>query len=56
MRLAGFEPAFPASERPQTHALDGAATGICYTMLLSMLTYLVFGRCKVSYVLTDNEI
>ena len=24
----GFEPAVPASERPQTHALDGAATGI----------------------------
>ena len=28
MLLAGFEPAIPASERPQTHALDGAATGI----------------------------
>jgi len=26
---AGFKPAFPASERPQTHALDRAATGIC---------------------------
>jgi hypothetical protein len=25
---AGFEPAIPASERPQTDALDGAATGI----------------------------
>jgi hypothetical protein len=25
---AGFEPTIPASERPQTHALDGAATGI----------------------------
>jgi hypothetical protein len=24
----GFEPAIPASERPQTHALDGAAIGI----------------------------
>ena len=23
----GFEPAIPASERPQTHALDRAATG-----------------------------
>jgi len=23
---AGFEPAFPASERPQTHALDSTAT------------------------------
>ena len=25
--LAGFEPTIPASERPQTHALDSAATG-----------------------------
>jgi hypothetical protein len=25
---AGFEPAIPASERPQTHALDRAATAI----------------------------
>ena len=25
---AGFEPTIPASERPQTHALDPAATGI----------------------------
>ena len=28
MPLAAFEPATPASERPQTHALDHAATGI----------------------------
>jgi hypothetical protein len=28
MSLAGFEPAIPARERPQTHALDRAATGI----------------------------
>jgi hypothetical protein len=28
MRPAGFEPATPASERPHTHALDRAATGI----------------------------
>ena len=28
MRLAGFETAIPASERPQTHDLDRAATGI----------------------------
>jgi hypothetical protein len=27
---AGFEPAIPESERPQTHALDRAATGIGY--------------------------
>jgi hypothetical protein len=28
MPLAGFEPAIPASERPQTHTLDRAAAGI----------------------------
>ena len=28
MPPAGFEPAIPASERPQTHALDRTATGI----------------------------
>jgi hypothetical protein len=28
MTPAEFEPAIPASERPQTHALDSAAAGI----------------------------
>jgi hypothetical protein len=28
MRPVGFEPMIPASERPQTYALDRAATGI----------------------------
>ena len=28
MSPVGFEPAIPASERPQTHALDRTATGI----------------------------
>jgi len=28
MLSAGFEHVIPASERPQTHALDRAATGI----------------------------
>jgi hypothetical protein len=28
MLPAGFEPLIPVNERPQTHALDGAATGI----------------------------
>jgi hypothetical protein len=28
MYPAGFEPAIPAGERPQTHALDRAVTGI----------------------------
>jgi hypothetical protein len=28
----GFEPAIPASERPQTHSLDRAATGTGFTL------------------------
>jgi hypothetical protein len=28
MHPAGFEPAIPARERPQTHSLDRAAIGI----------------------------
>jgi len=28
MAPAGFQPAIPAGERPQTHFLDRAATGI----------------------------
>ena len=34
MLLAGFEPAIPASERPQTEALDRAATGIGTLMVM----------------------
>jgi hypothetical protein len=30
MSTAAFEPTIPISERPQTHALDRAATGIGY--------------------------
>ena len=34
MYSAGFEPAIPASERPQTNALDRAATGIVTCLLV----------------------
>jgi len=34
MLPAAFEPAVPASERPQTHALSRAATGTVYAELL----------------------
>jgi hypothetical protein len=34
MLPAGFEPTIPANERPQTHALDRAATGIGYLKLI----------------------
>jgi hypothetical protein len=35
MPPAVFEPAIPASERPQTHALDSAATGISDVSIVS---------------------
>jgi hypothetical protein len=38
MPSVGFEPAIPASERPQTHALDRTATGI--GLLIITLKYL----------------
>jgi hypothetical protein len=33
MPSAGFEPATPATKRPQTYALDRAATGIDFVLL-----------------------
>jgi len=38
MPPAGFQPAIPASERPQTHALDRAATGIGSVSYSTMAT------------------
>jgi hypothetical protein len=35
MPSAGFEPAIPASERPQTYTLDGVAIGISLKVALS---------------------
>jgi hypothetical protein len=44
MLPAGFEPAIPASERPQTHALASAATGIgTSNLLLSNIHYITPG-------------
>ena len=42
MPPAGFEPAIPASERPHTHALGRAATGIGYCTLLRFI-YCFYG-------------
>ena len=43
MPLAGFEPAIPASERPQTHALDRAATWIGDSAFVKIIYILRFG-------------
>jgi len=43
MPPAGFEPAIPANEWPQTHDLERAATGIGLLLLLLLLIHkLVF--------------
>jgi hypothetical protein len=39
---AGFEPAIPASELPQIHALDSAATGIGYPKFTNVLFIVQF--------------
>jgi len=38
----GFEPAIPASKRPQAHALDRAATAIVYTLAYFLILLLIF--------------
>jgi hypothetical protein len=46
MPPVGLEPAIPASERPQTHALDRAATGIApsngYDNLQRVALYILY--------------
>jgi hypothetical protein len=39
MPRAGFEPAIPATKRPRTYDLDGAATGIGSVMFYCTLSY-----------------
>jgi len=41
MPPVGFEPAIPASERPQTYALDRAATGTGEACILYRVIYCV---------------
>jgi hypothetical protein len=43
MPPTGFEPAKPASKRPQTHALDRAAPGIGHSVCL-LLCYILMGK------------
>jgi hypothetical protein len=47
MTPAEFEPAIPASERPQTHALDRAATGLGGRTTISVLIYICWGVTEV---------
>jgi hypothetical protein len=61
MLPAGFEPTIPASERPQTYALDRAATGIgcpssyfyknttCLNVSLLRICHVSSVSCKILY-------
>jgi len=40
MPPGAFEPAIPASERPQTHVLDRAATGIGVTRVTPFISFI----------------
>jgi hypothetical protein len=48
MPSVGFEPAIPASERPKTHALDRAATGIGI-ILYYIILYCIILYCVILY-------
>jgi hypothetical protein len=45
MLPAGFEPAISASERPESHTLDGAATGLSSPPFTYIL-FVVYGVCS----------
>jgi hypothetical protein len=47
MPLAGFKPVIPASERPQTHALDCLATGIGHLIMEDTYFIKQVGYCRV---------
>jgi hypothetical protein len=57
----GFEPTIPVSERPQTHALDRAATAIGSPIILTftnllILTAIMFHLVELNPVLTQSLI
>ena len=61
MPLAVFEPAIPAGERPQAHALDRSATGIgvfytyvikTYILCICVCTYVGLYKFTVSFRLS----
>ena len=52
MSPAGFESTIPASERPQTHALDCAVTGIGMCVCICLLyIYIYIYNCMRSWIL-----
>jgi hypothetical protein len=58
MPPAGFESAIPASERPQTHALDLAATGIgtfSSIIIIIIITTTLYRPCRPTVVARVTE-
>ena len=50
MPPVGFEPAIPATERKQTDALDGAATGISHNRIQALLPVLKHRKTVVRMI------
>jgi hypothetical protein len=60
MPPVGFEPTIPASARPQTYALDRAATGIGITFLnnhklKNCAFYQIITRCGLQNPLQERD-
>jgi hypothetical protein len=51
MPLVEFEPTIPARARPQTHALDRAATGIGF----SFGNEVIWAPCDVTTIATNGD-
>jgi len=54
MRLAGFELTVSADERPQTYALDRAATGAGFGFVGGIFPFQIFGGSPFIGLLTEN--
>ena len=55
MLPAGFEPAIQASERPQSHALDRAATGIGLQILSAISITVTTITTDTAIYITTNK-
>ena len=56
MPLAGFEPTTPSSERPQTHALDRAATGIGNLLMVLVYSFIIADFSESRAVKLTNKL
>jgi hypothetical protein len=55
MTPAGFEPTIPASERPQTHALDRAATGTGKNKVYSRISRMISSFLRKLVLVQNNS-